>query len=117
MPDIREILRAMSDDDRALYIELRSNMRSAYLNAHNKTVGMGHWSSDDDHFLDLIDIKIGLLFDKSGRIEATEDIIGTDKAAEIEKALIDSKINGNAQAKAQAKAKSLTKVDVATGWQ
>jgi hypothetical protein len=87
MPDIREILNALDVDDRALWSEHRTIMRRSFLNAHNETVGMGKWSHEDDAFLDLIDIRLALLFDRAGRLNATHDIVGD--GAEIEQNIKD----------------------------
>lgn len=76
--DIREILMALSPDDRALWSEHRTTMRRSFLTAHNNTVGMGNWSDKDDAFIDLIDIQLALLFDRAGRFETTKDIIGNN---------------------------------------
>ena len=87
MPDIREILNALSIDDRALWSEQRTIMRRSYLNAYNETVGMANWSHEDDAFLDLIDIRLALLFDRAGRLNAVKEIIGNgDKIEEDLKA-------------------------------
>ena len=87
MPDIREILNALSIDDRALWSEQRTIMRRSYLNAHNETVGMANWSHEDDAFLDLIDIRLALLFDRAGRLNSVKEIIGNgDKIEEDLKA-------------------------------
>lgn len=88
MPDIREIIKALLPEDRTLWQQCRNNMRSVYLNAHNSTVGMPAWNHDDDAFLDLIDIKLATLFDRSGRLIATKEIIGDSKTIEddLEKA-------------------------------
>ena len=88
MPDIREILAALDIDDRALWSEHRTIMRRSYLNAHNETVGMGKWSHEDDAFLDLIDIRLALLFDRAGRLQATTDILGQDQKEAIESDLV-----------------------------
>ena len=87
MPDIREIMNALSPDDRAMYAEARSNMRRAFLNAHNNTVGIANWEQQDDSLLDLIDIRLALLFDRSGRINATTDIVGIDDGKKLEENL------------------------------
>ncbi len=81
--DIREILAALSPDDRALWSEHRTAMRRSFLTAHNHTVGIANWTDKDDAFADLIDIQLALLFDRAGRFEATKDIIGSDKAESI----------------------------------
>lgn len=87
MPDIREILNALSIDDRALWSEQRTIMRRSYLNAHNETVGMANWSHEDDAFLDLIDIRLALLFDRAGLLQSNKEIIGNgDKIEEDLKA-------------------------------
>jgi hypothetical protein len=87
MPDIREILQALSPEDKTLWQQCRNNMRSVYLNAHNSTVGMAGWSVEDDAFLDLVDIKLAILFDRSGRLSAIKDIIGKQEAEAITKDL------------------------------
>ena len=79
MADIREILAALSDEDRAMYTQHRNEMRRSYLLAHNETMGMDKWDSFDDQFLDYIDITLALLYDRSGKLMATKDILGDDK--------------------------------------
>lgn len=79
MADIREILAALSDEDRALYTEHRNKMRQRYMIAHNQTVGTDKWSAVDDQFLDYMDIMLALLYDRAGRLMTTKDIIGDDK--------------------------------------
>ena len=88
MPDIREILNALSIDHRALWSEQRTIMRRSYLNAHNETVGMANWMHEDDAFLDLIDIRLALLFDRAGLLNTTKSIIDTDLADKTEQDLI-----------------------------
>lgn len=83
MPDTRQILAAMSVDDRALYIQCRTDMRRAFLTAHNNTVGIDKWEDQDDSLFDLLDIRIALLFDRSGRINAATDIIGADNGEKL----------------------------------
>lgn len=84
MPDIREILAALSIDHRALWSEQRTIMRRSYLNAHNETVGIGNWTHEDDAFMDLIDIRLALLFDRAGLLETTKSIIDTDRQEAVE---------------------------------
>lgn len=78
MPDIREVLKALSPEDKTLWSQVRNNMRSVYLNAHNSIVGIAAWDQTDDAFIDLIDIKLALLFDRGGRLDTTTDIVGTE---------------------------------------
>lgn len=80
MADIREILAALSDDDRAMYTQRRNEMRRVYLLAHNETIGTEKWAANDDQFLDYIDIMLALLYDRAGKLMTTKDIIGDDKS-------------------------------------
>lgn len=80
MADIREILAALSDEDRALYTEHRNEMRRRYMIAHNQTIGLPAWNATDDQFLDYMDIMLALLYDRAGRLMTTKDIIGDDKS-------------------------------------
>lgn len=84
MADIREILKALGPEDKTLWQQCRTNMRSVYLNAHNSTVGIAGWRTDDDAFLDLIDIKLVTLFERAGRLESIKDVIGAEDAKTIE---------------------------------
>lgn len=82
--DIREILNSLSPEDRLLWSQCRTDMRRNYLNAHNSTMGIHNWDHTDDAFLDMIDIKLAILFDRSGRINSPKDIIGDCAATEAE---------------------------------
>lgn len=104
--DIREILAALSPDDRALWSEHRTAMRRSFLTAHNMTVGIGNWSANDDAFADLIDIQLALLFDRAGRLEASKDIIGAQKAETIVANIQDQASN----------LRQYVKIDAASGW-
>ncbi len=81
--DIREILAALTHDDRALWSEHRTAMRRSFLTAHNMTVGIGNWNANDDAFADLIDIQLALLFDRAGRFDATKALIDEGKADKL----------------------------------
>lgn len=85
--DIREILQAMSVDDRAIWSESRTNMRRAFLYAHNSTAGIANWDAQDDAMMDLIDIRLAMLFDRAGRLSMTTDIIGKEDAKKVEEAI------------------------------
>ena len=84
MPDIRDVLKGLSVDDRALYSEVRTVMRRAYLSAHAKLLPIDQYDAQDDAFLDLIDIKIAILFDRAGVFNSAEGNLDTDTAKEIE---------------------------------
>ena len=79
MADIREILNALSTEDRAMYTQHRNEMRRSYLLAHTETIGMDKWASEDDRLLDYIDISLALLYDRAGRLMASKELIGDDK--------------------------------------
>lgn len=85
--DIREILQAMSVEDRAIWSESRTNMRRAFLYAHNNTAGIANWDAQDDAMMDLIDIRLAMLFDRAGRLSMTTDIIGKEDAKKVEEAI------------------------------
>lgn len=90
MADIRDILKALDDNDRQLYSQTRTEMRKSYINALAQILGLTEYDSTDDAFLDLIDIKIAVLFDRSGRFNVIEGNIDNSKAAQIEKSIEDS---------------------------
>ena len=85
MLDIREILKSLSPEDRTVWEQSRTEMRRTYLNAHNAIVGVAAWDKHDDAFMDLIDIKIAVLFDRAGKIEFNgKDVTASEDAKEIE---------------------------------
>lgn len=84
MADIRDILKGLSPEHRAIYAEARTTMRRAYLYAHSKTLPIEQYQEEDDSFLDLIDIKIAQLFDRSGSFNHAEGHLATDTAKTIE---------------------------------
>jgi hypothetical protein len=83
MPDIRDVLKGLSVDDRALYQDVRTQMRRAYLYAHSKILPIDKYDHADDAFLDLIDIKIALLFDRAGVFDHVEGNLDTPSANKI----------------------------------
>jgi len=68
MPDIRAILENLDDDARRDYQDWRSQIRSVYLTAHTHLVGSKNWRPEDDAFLDLVDIRLAVLFDRAGAL-------------------------------------------------
>lgn len=84
MPDIREVLNALDETDKRLWSQHRTEMRKSYMNAHNSVLGIASWDHNDDAFVDLIDIKLALLFDKSGRFAAVKEVIHADDSKKIE---------------------------------
>lgn len=87
MPDVREILTALSPDDQAVWNEHRTCMRKCYLEAVNATIGVHSFEQQDDSFMDLIDIRLALLFDRAGMLETTKEI-GLSDGGKIESDLI-----------------------------
>lgn len=84
MSDIREVLRGLSNDDRALYTEIRTTMRKTYMATHARLLRVDRWEIEDDAFLDMIDIKIAMLFDRAGIFDHSQGSIDTEKATEVE---------------------------------
>ncbi len=91
MLDVREILKSLDADDKALWLEHRTAMRRSFISAHTTVLGITKWDENDDAFLDLIDIRLALLFDRSGRMTQQLDKVLVDKAdsKEIETNLIE----------------------------
>lgn len=81
--DIREILNAIDEKDRQLWANCRTQMRKVYISAHNKIIGTADWATIDDAFLDMVDIQLAELFDRSGRITSTKPLIDHNDANKI----------------------------------
>jgi hypothetical protein len=77
--DIMAVYRSLSPEDRAIYQQIRTDMRKVYINAHTNVVGMDYWLIDDDYFLDLIDIKVAVLFDRAGHIQGVKLLIDKEE--------------------------------------
>lgn len=88
MADIRDVLKGLSPDDRALYTEVRTQMRRAYLYAHSKILTIDKYEATDDAFLDLIDIKVAMLFDRAGTFDHSQGNLEVQFAKDVEKAVI-----------------------------
>lgn len=85
MPDIRDTINSLSIEHRAMWSEHRTCMRKCYLAAVNSTIGIEKFEPQDDSFLDLIDIRLALLFDRAGLISSVEKVTGKEEAEAIEK--------------------------------
>lgn len=85
--DIRTLYGSLSPEDRALYQKIRTDMRKVYLNAHTNIVSIENWNVDDDYFLDLLDMKIAVLFDRAGAIEGIKSAIDKNEENAIEKSI------------------------------
>jgi hypothetical protein len=72
MPDIRDVLNALDNEDRVLYSKTRTAIRTAYMKAVVAVIGVERYNEHDDAFLDLIDIKVATLFDRGGRFDGTK---------------------------------------------
>lgn len=90
MPDIRDILKGLSIEHRALYAETRTTMRRAYLYAHSKILPIEQYNEQDDAYLDLIDIKIALLFDRAGVFNHVEGNLNSNDSKVMEQNIQDS---------------------------
>lgn len=84
MPDIREVLNALEEKDRVLYSYLRTEMSSVYLKAIHETLGITNFNQEDHAFMDLIDIKLAILFDRAGKFNNAKGAIDDEMAAQIE---------------------------------
>ncbi len=84
MPDIREVLNALEEKDRYLYSHLRTEMSSTYLKAVHETLGITNFNQEDHAFMDLIDIKLAILFDRAGKFNNAKGSIDEEAAAQIE---------------------------------
>lgn len=88
MPDVRDIVARLNPEDIAVWNEHRTCMRKCYLTAVNATIGVEKFEQQDDSFLDLIDIRLALLFDRAGFLPAgLEEVTGKEEAEKIEKAI------------------------------
>jgi len=107
MTDIREILNALDEEDKRLWLHHRTEMRRSYLTAHNSVLGIHTWSNADDMFMDYIDIKLALLFDQSGRTKNTKTIVSVADAEKVEATLAQAqadrldRLNGNGKQQIQ----------------
>ncbi len=116
MPDIREVLNALDEEDKRLWLLHRTEMRRSYLTAHNAVLGIHTWNNSDDMFMDYIDIKLALLFDQSGRTKNTKTIVSGADADKIENTLdlAETKLNESKQIHQPSAATQLVQ---GKGWQ
>lgn len=84
MPDIRDVLNALEEKDRYLYSYLRTEMSAVYLKAIHETLGITNFNQEDHAFMDLIDIKLAILFDRAGKFNNAKGSIDEEAAAQIE---------------------------------
>ncbi len=82
--DIRKLYASLSETDRTIYQQIRTDMRRIYLRAHTHILGMDKWETDDDFYLDLIDIKLAVLFDRAGAIDGAEAPVDKQEEKAIE---------------------------------
>lgn len=82
--DIRTLFEALSPEDGVLYQKIRTDIRKVYLNAHTNIVHIENWDVTDDAFMDLLDIKIAVLFDRAGAIEGIKSVIDKNEEKAIE---------------------------------
>lgn len=87
MPDIRDVLKGLSPDDRAAYMQARNTMRRAYLAAHAAVLPIDKFEIEDDQFLDLIDIKLAILFDRAGVFNHAEGSVDVEQVKDIQSAV------------------------------
>lgn len=91
MPDVRDVVNRLSMEDRAIWNEHRTCMRKCYLEAVNATITIHKFEPQDDSFLDLIDIRLALLFDRAGMLPTgLETVTGKEDAAKIEGEIVEA---------------------------
>lgn len=90
MPDIREVLNALEEKDRHLYAYIRTAMRSTYLSAVSDVIGIQQYSQEDDAFMDLIDIKLAILFERAGKFNNAKGSISDEDAIKIENEIVEA---------------------------
>lgn len=111
MADVRDVVARLAPEDRAAWTEHRTCMRRCYLAAVNDTIGINKFEEQDDNFLDLIDIRLALLFDRAGHLPASLEVVtGKEEAKKIEQSIIAK------EDAMKAKDNNLSLVDKATGW-
>jgi len=90
MPDIREVLNALEEKDRVLYSYLRTEMVSVYLKSIHETLGVTNFNQEDHAFMDLIDIKLAILFDRAGKFNMAKGSIDEEAANAIEQQIVEA---------------------------
>jgi len=93
MPDIRDVLNALEEKDRYLYSHLRTEMSSTYLKAVHETLGITNFNQEDHAFMDLIDIKLAILFERAGKFDAARGSIDEEAANQIEQQIVEAASN------------------------
>lgn len=90
MPDIRDVLNALEEKDAHLYRHVRTIMRSDYLNSVHEILGIRNYNQEDDAFLDLIDIKLAILFERAGKFNNAKGTIDEEAANMIEQQIVEA---------------------------
>jgi hypothetical protein len=85
--DIRKLYASLSETDRTIYQQIRTDMRRIYLRAHTHVIGMDKWEMEDDYFLDLIDMKVAVLFDRAGAVDGAEAPVDKQEEKAIEESI------------------------------
>ena len=86
--DIREIINSLDDQDKTMFNQHRTEIRRSYLTAHNSIIGVHAWEAYDDHFMDIIDLKLAILFDRAGRFVVSPKSIDDAEIDRIEQDII-----------------------------
>lgn len=66
MAHIHEVLENIRQEDQQKFINIRTNMRKAYLMAISSSVGINNYNAEDDTFFDALDIKVEMLMHRAG---------------------------------------------------
>lgn len=76
MSNIRDILQALNEQDRRLFLKTRAAMRREYIRATIELVGADAYAETDDLFLDVIDNRVCELFKRAGRDIPSQNFAG-----------------------------------------
>lgn len=86
--DITHTLSNMREADQKKFLAIRNSMRKTYLMAVQSTIGMASYSSEEDSFLDAIDIKCEMLAARAGMATLDHDNLHAEETASDPFALI-----------------------------
>ncbi len=79
--DITETLANMRDADQKKFLTIRTNMRKTYLMSIQATVGIQNYQTEDDTFLDALDLKCEMLAARAGMATLNADNLHADENA------------------------------------
>lgn len=82
---MKDILDNLTKEEQNLYRELRTRLRGAYLKVVESTVGMIHYDSTDDTFMDILDTRLNGMFARRGSTNELPEITEAELLAGLDK--------------------------------